>query len=179
MFGDSRIRTFLSSPILKKYEFIPIAVEEIRPSTRLMALKRLIEKADVVVIGLGGYTYIRRWVRQCAMCGFKHNKPMLTMDVVEINEGWSMESLVSPSPFQYLKWAKREKNVDVYSSSFIFDGLWIKQFAVPKRTVSYRLEGKQGLFDEFAPFFNWVEENGDRNFPYWVEAAMVLAGKSV
>jgi len=179
IFGDSKIRTLLSSPILRRYEFVPISVGQLRPTERLTTIKKWIDRADVLTIGQATYTFMRVWAREGGIYGFTQNKPMFSIDSGGINEGWSVESIVGPSPFLYLKWQRKNSELTVFNSSYIFDRIWIKRLTVPMRSVSYRLEGKHGVFDEFAPVFGWVDENGAKNFPYWVEAAMYLAGKSV
>lgn len=177
IFGDSKIRTLLSSPVLKNYEFVPISVGKIPPSKRFHVIKSWIDKADIVTIGQGTFAFMQRWARESGIYGFTRNLPMLSIDSGGINDAWSLESVAGPSPFVYLKWRRRGKDIDIYNSSYIFDQFWIKTGSVPLNSVSYRLEGKEGLFEEFAPTFGWVDENGPDNFPYWVDEALRLARK--
>jgi len=158
---------------------IPVSVGHLRPSERILKIKKLIYTADVVTIGQGTYTFMRRWAREGGIYGFQKNKPMLTLDSGGINEGWSVESVAGPSPFLYLKWQKNDDEITVLNSSFVFDHLWLTRLSVPISSVSYRMEGEQGVFDEFAPVFHWVDEDGPKNFPHWVETAQYLAGRSI
>lgn len=179
IFGDSKIRSLLSAPVLRKYDMIPVSVGQLRPSERIPKIKKFIDRADFVTIGQGTYTFMRRWAREGGIYSFQQNKPMMSIDSGGINEGWSVESVAGPSPFFYLKWQKNGEKITVLNSSFIFDHFWHQHISVPISSVNYRLDGVEGVFDEFAPTFHWVDENGPKNFPHWVETALYLAGESI
>lgn len=179
MFGDSRIRTFLESPVVESYDFIPISVGKLVPSQRLPTIKKWIDRTDVLAFGQGIYTFMHSWVRNSAIYGFQKNRPMLSIDSAGINEGWSLEAIIGPSPFLYLMWKKQGRNLTVFNSSYVFDHIWRRRLSVPLNTVRYRLEGDQGLFDEFAPVFRWFPEITARDFSYWIDTAIYLSGKSV
>lgn len=177
-FGDSKIRAFLRNPAWKAYDIIPLSVGTLTPAQRFPTIKKWMDRTDFLLIGQGGHTFIRRWARNSGIYGFQKNMPMLSVDSSAINEGWSVEAIIGPSPFLYLMWKKQGKYLTVYNSSYVFDHVWRRQFSVPISTVRYRLEGEQGLFDEFAPVFRWNSESDNKEIPVYIERALYLSGEA-
>jgi len=158
------------------------------------ALKKLIvdglNGTSVTAILVGSETYTRRWVKYEIVKSFTENKGILPIHINRISS--KNEGIVAkgPNPLDYLKLEIGSdcKTVSFFelidrkwilfkdlssvnnrlANSIFFENAWFKDFKCGR---SYKFSE---LFEEE---YDWVSDNGYKNFPDWIEEAADFVGR--
>ena len=176
LFSETKVQMGITTPVLRKYELIPLSVRNIPNRRRNSEIRKCIDKADLLAIATGSYTFMRRWAHFAMVYGFIKNLPMMALSDVNMDTGWSREIRPGPNPFNRVRWNIYNGTIRLYSLDSFLEVVWRLKATIPKQSVRYRLKGKEGYLDEIAPMYDWVLDDPNTNFPAWVRKSIWLAG---
>lgn len=176
VFAQTRIELGFREPVMKNLDVVPLNVCSVPARKRNQVIRQYIDKTDFIALGVGTYTFMRRWAHFAMVYGFTKNRPMLATNSVNVPDGWSRDITSGPNPFSRAKWEIVGSHIRLYTLDPLVEVVWKLQRSIPRNSVHYRIEGASGLFDEIAPMYDWVYDNVNVNAFSWIEKSIWLAG---
>lgn len=159
-----------------------------------MALKSLIAKGlsgtSVTVVLVGSETYKRRWVKYEIVKSFTENKGIIPVHINRIRSRNDGVIAKGPNPLDFLKLKVDDDCKKIYffelvdrkwipyddlpiinnrlSNSIFFENSWFNKYKCGR---SYKFT------DLFLKEYDWVADDGYKNFSDWIEEAADFVGR--
>ncbi len=143
-----------------------------------LAIKRLINRGltrtSVTCILVGSETYLRSWVRYELLKSYKKGSDILAVHINSIRGKDRLTKPIGPNPLSYVGVAFSDSGL---TATLIqrMGRRWEKYYDVDG-CASYRIEpvamkhrGKVYSFSELFPTYDWVADDGYKNFAGWVD----------
>lgn len=141
-----------------------------------LALKKLINSGlnntSVTAVLVGSQTYNRRWVKYEIMKSMQKGNKILGIHINGIKDKYGRIKTKGPNPLYYLgyQYSNDGKNLYLYEYT---DGKWIKypdlDTYILETTASVENRGKFYRLSSNYPIYDWVDDDGYKNFSNWVE----------
>lgn len=174
--APAKVMGGLSTPILKNYDYLPLAVRKIPARKRITVLREYIDRTDFLGLVTGTYTFMRPWCHFAMVYAISKNQPLMDIDTTFISDGWDNELTSGPNAFKRVRYVIEQSMVNFYVVDSFLEVVWRKRLSLPRKQVKYRFYGKSGFMDEVAPRHEWTADRADRYFPDWVKESIYLSG---
>ena len=157
--------------------FFDASIWEDAKKTSDIALKRLINKevqnTTVTVVLIGSDTYSRRWVRYEIIKSMAKGNKILGVHINEIKGKNGRTKALGPNPFDYLGYQYSDDGKKLYPYEYK-NGKWVQYGDYEPYTLgtaaSQSDRGKFYKLSSTRPVYDWVGDDGDTNFPTWIES---------
>jgi len=166
---------WLTKPDREAAGFFDASIWEKAKKTGDSALKRLIngelKNTSVTVVLIGSQTHSRRWVRYEIMSSMKKGNKLLGVHINGIKGKDGKTKSLGPNPFDHLGYKYSDDGKSLYLYERKADK-WVKYGDLD----SYKLgtqasvanRGKFYKLSSIYPTYNWITDDGYKNFSKWV-----------
>jgi hypothetical protein len=156
--------------------FFDASLWEDAKKTSDLAIKRLInsglENTSATCVLIGSQTYSRRWVKYEIMKSINKGNQIIGVNINGIKDKREKTKNKGPNPFYYLGYMYSDDGKKLHLFELI-EGKWTKYTDLD----SYNLakiapESKRGKFYRLSteyPTYDWIEDEGYKNFSIWVD----------
>jgi hypothetical protein len=148
-----------------------------------LAIKRMINKGlentSVTVILAGSHTYTRRWVRYEIYRSFIRGNGLITVYIHNIPDKSRKKGVQGRNPLDYFYFRilDSQQKIEIWEFD-LSKNKWVFIDTIRISEIKYNFGRlKEGRFSEIFPSYDWIIDNGNINFGYWVEDAAAKAGK--
>ena len=156
--------------------FFDASIWEDAKKTSDIALKRLInsevQNTTVTVVLIGSDTYSRRWVRYEIIKSMAKGNKILGVHINGIADKYQSAKSLGPNPFDYLGYQYSDDGKKLYLFEDL-NGKWEYYEDHPPitiQTVDTQFRGKFCRCSSVFQVYDWVGDDGDTNFPTWIES---------
>jgi MTH538 TIR-like domain (DUF1863) len=168
---------WLTKPDREAAGFFDASMWESAKRTGSVAVKRLINSGlygtSVTCVLVGSETYVRPWVRYEILNSFRRGNSILGVHINTIKGRDQLTKMKGPDPLEYVGVSFSDTG-DTGTLWKKFDGQW-KEYSEIDGTSSYRTgglaqeyRGKGFNLSNWYPSYDWVIDDGYRNFATWV-----------
>jgi hypothetical protein len=141
-----------------------------------VSVKRLInsglENTSVTCALIGTETWKRRWVRYEILKSYDRGNLLFGIHINSVSDKNKQTFLQGPNPFDFLGFViSADGNSLTYYEHNGTD--WSVYADLPIKNVNFDRQhwGKGFKLSSWVPCYDWVSEDGYKNFPAWVESA--------
>lgn len=146
-----------------------------------IAIKRMIntglKNTSVTAILTGTETYSRPWVRYEIIESFKRSNGLITIHINSIPDKDKRTYAKGPNPLDYFYFRIESTKIHLWEWN-LSSKSWNYIESINKSNVNYKFSNiTEGKFSILFETFDWMIDDGYKNFSKWLEKAAVFAGK--
>ena len=169
---------WLTKPDREAAGFFDASIWETAKRTSPLAVKRLINKevqnTTVTVVLIGSETYARRWVRYEIIKSMAKGNYTFGVHINGIKGKDGRVKVVGRNPFDFLGYRYSDDGKRLYPYEYK-SGKWVRYGDLaPYPLETTAPQSKRGKFYKLSSnrrVYNWVTNDGYKNFAKWVELA--------
>ncbi|MGM2668658.1 Thoeris anti-phage system ThsA activator ThsB [Bacillus cereus group sp. Bce026] len=155
--------------------FFDASLWEDAKKTSDLAIKRLIngglDNTSVTCVLIGSQTFNRRWVRYEIIRSIEKGNKILGIHINGFKDKNGTVKSKAPNPFYYLgyKYSDEGNKIQFYES---INGKWVEyKDLAPYKISKIAPESQRGQIFRLSsiyPVYDWIENDGYKNFANWV-----------